>query len=169
MARFGGELVEQIPTSRFGGEEVSAPAPFTDVEPPKKEKTPTERLKQFGEAGLGGTIMGAAAPELTQMAGKGISMIPSPYAKAAGYGIEAAGRQMRGMRGTEAAIGGIGGMTGDIAGQAVESRGFKPPAVFAAELAGGVVGWGRARGAGGRPRRRGGWRRRCCGVCRSMA
>jgi hypothetical protein len=138
MARFGGELVEQIPTSRFGGEEVIAPA--TDVEPPKKEKTPTERLKQFGEAGLGGTIMGAAAPELTQLAGKGISMIPSPYTKAAGYGLQAAGKQMRGMRGTEAGIGGIGGMTGDIAGQMVESRGMRPPAVFAAELAGGIVG-----------------------------
>jgi hypothetical protein len=68
MARFGGELVEQIPTSRFGGEEVSAPAPFTDVEPPKKEKTPTERLKQFGEAGLGGTLMGAAAQQRSTIA-----------------------------------------------------------------------------------------------------
>jgi hypothetical protein len=140
MARFGGELVEQIPTSRFGGEEVSAPAPSTNVEPPKKEKTPTERLKQFGEAGLGGTLMGAAAPELTQAVGKGISMIPSPYTKAAGYGLQAAGKQMRGMRGTEAGIGGIGGMTGDIAGQVAESRGMRPPAVFAAELAGGIVG-----------------------------
>ena len=140
MARFGGELVEEIPKPRFGGEEASAPAPTATVEPPKKEKTPTERLKQFGEAGLGGTIMGAAAPELTQLAGKGISMIPSPYTKAAGYGIEAAGRQMRTMRGTEAGLGGLAGMTGDVAGQAVESRGFKPPAVFAAELAGGIVG-----------------------------
>lgn len=140
MARFGGELVEEIPKARFGGEETSAPAPTANVEPPKKEKTAAKRLKQFGESGLGGTIMGAAAPELTQLAGKGISLIPSPYTKAAGYGIEAAGRQMRSMRGTEAAIGGIGGMTGDIAGQAVESRGFRPPAVFAAELAGGIVG-----------------------------
>lgn len=141
MARFGGELVEETPKSRFGGEEVSPPASAApQVEAPPKQKTAAERLKQFGEAGLGGTIMGAAAPELTQMAGKGIAMIPSPYTKAAGYGIEAAGKQMRAMRGTEAGIGAIGGMTGDIAGQVAESRGMRPPAVFAAELAGGVVG-----------------------------
>lgn len=140
MARFGGELVEEIPKPRFSGEEASAPAPIATVAPPKKEKTSTERLQQFGEAGLGGTLMGAAAPELTQAVGKGISMIPSPYTKAAGYGLQAAGKQMRGMRGTEAGIGGIGGMTGDIAGQVAESRGMRPPAVFAAELAGGIVG-----------------------------
>jgi hypothetical protein len=105
-----------------------------------KGKKPLERLQQFGEAGLGGTIMGAAAPELTQLAGRGISMLPSPYTKAAGYGIEAAGRQMRTLRGTEAAAGGLAGMAGDVSGQLVESRGFRPPAVFAAELAGGVVG-----------------------------
>jgi hypothetical protein len=141
MARFGGELVEDAPKPRFGGEESGAPAPSpAPVEAPPKAKSATERLKQFGEAGLGGTIMGAAAPELTQLAGKGIAMIPSPYTKAAGYGIEAAGKQMRTMRGTEAGLGGLAGMTGDIAGQAVESRGFRPPAVFAAELAGGIVG-----------------------------
>ena len=140
MARFGGELVEDTPKPRFGGGEEGAPAPSPKPEDKPKEKTATERLKQFGEAGLGGTIMGAAAPELTQLAGKGISMIPSPYTKAAGYGIEAAGRQMRTMRGTEAGLGGLAGMTGDVAGQAVESRGFRPPAVFAAELAGGIVG-----------------------------
>jgi len=140
MARFGGELVEDIPKPRFEGEGKGAPAPTAKTEDKPKEKTATERLKQFGEAGLGGTVMGAAAPELTQLAGKGISMLPSPYTKAAGYGLQAAGKQMRTMRGTEAAVGGIGGMTGDIAGQAVESRGFRPPAVFAAELAGGVVG-----------------------------
>jgi hypothetical protein len=140
MARFGGELVEDTPKPRFGGEEASAPAPTPKLEDKPKEKTGLERLKQFGEAGLGGTIMGAAAPELTQMAGKGIAMIPSPYTKAAGYGIEAAGKQMRTMRGTEAGLGGLAGMTGDIAGQVAESRGFRPPAVFAAELAGGIVG-----------------------------
>lgn len=141
MARFGGELVEQIPTSRFGGEEVSSSAPAaSQVEAPPKQKTPVERLKQFGESALGGTIMGAAAPEMTQLFGKGVSKLPSPYAKAAGYGLEAAGKQMRAMRGTEAATGGLAGMTGDIAGQVAESRGMLPFSVFATELAAGVVG-----------------------------
>jgi hypothetical protein len=105
-----------------------------------KQKTPMQRIGQFGESALGGAVMGAAAPELTQMAGKAVGMIPSPYTKAAGYGIEAAGRGMRAMRGTEAGLGALGGMTGDVAGQVAESKGFRPPAVFAAELLGGTVG-----------------------------
>ena len=112
----------------------------TSTDETPKSKTPMQRIGQLGESGLGGAVMGMAAPEITQMVGKGVSMLPSPYTKAAGYGIEAAGRGMRSMRGTEAGLGALGGMTGDVAGQVAESKGFRPPAVFAAELLGGTVG-----------------------------
>jgi len=109
-------------------------------EEPKKDKTFGERTTQFVESIGGGGLVGLATPELTQLAGKGIAKLPSPYAKATGYGMEAAGRMMKGERGLAAATGALSGGTGDIAGQIVESRGGGSPAVFAAELAGGVVG-----------------------------
>jgi hypothetical protein len=129
---------ESIPAG--GGWEDVPTATVEPKEETTKQKTPMQRIGQFGESALGGAVMGAAAPELTQMAGKAIGMIPSPYTKAAGFGIEAAGRGMRAMRGTEAGLGALGGMTGDVAGQVAESKGFRPPAVFAAELLGGTVG-----------------------------
>ena len=104
-----------------------------------EKKEPVNRIKQFAESVTGGTLMGAATPELTMAAGKGISMIPSPYAKATGYGMEAAGRMMRGERGLAAAAGAIGGGGGDIAGQLVQARGGTPVAVTMAEIAGGVI------------------------------
>jgi hypothetical protein len=138
MARFDGEPVAEERKPRFGGEAVNtAPAPKIETKP---EKTVGERAVQLGESALGGGLIGAAAPELTMGAGKAISMLPSPYAKATGYGMEAAGRMMRGERGLAAGTGALGGATGDIAGQAVEVKGGTPPAVFAAEMAGGMVG-----------------------------
>jgi hypothetical protein len=106
----------------------------------KPEKSFKDRAVQFGESVLGGGVLGAASPELTMGVGKAISTIPSPYAKATGYGIEAAGRLMKGQRGLAAGAGAIGGGTGDIAGQAVEIRGGTPPAIFLAEVAGGIAG-----------------------------
>jgi hypothetical protein len=114
------------------------------VDQPKVEAKPEKNFKdraiQFGQSVLGGGVIGAAAPELTMGAGKAIATIPSPYAKATGYGMEAAGRMMKGQRGLAIGTGAIGGATGDIAGQAVEIKGGTPPAVFLAEMAGGVVG-----------------------------
>jgi hypothetical protein len=136
--RFQGELVEDTPKPRFGGELV----PETKIETPvsSKTKSPLERITQLGESTLGGTILGAATPELVEYAGKGIAKLPSPYAKAGGYGIEAAGRLMKTQRGASAGAGALSGATADIAGQGVEIAGGQPPAVFLAELAGGFVG-----------------------------
>jgi len=137
--RFQGELVEDAPKPRFSGE----PVKETKVETPPSSpapKTPMQRLAQLGESTLGGTIVGAATPELVEYAGKGIARLPSPYAKAGGYGIEAAGRMMKTQRGVSAGTGALGGATADIAGQGVEIAGGLPPAVLAAELVGGFVG-----------------------------
>lgn len=136
--QFQGELVEEIPKPRFGGE----PVQETKVEtpPPPTVKTPTQRLTQFGESVLGSTILGAATPEMVEYAGKGLARLPSPYAKAGGYGLEAAGRMMKTQRGAAAGAGGLSGATADVAGQGVEIAGGLPPAVFFAELAGGFVG-----------------------------
>lgn len=134
--RFQGDLAEETPKPRFGGDPVSEPK----LEAPAQPKTGMQRAVQFGESVLGGTLVGAATPELVQYAGKGIAKIPAPYTKAAGYGMEAAGRMMKTQRGTAAGTGALGGATADVAGQSVEVAGGLPPAVFAAELAGGFVG-----------------------------
>lgn len=134
--RFQGDLVEDAPKPRFGGDPVSEPK----LEAPAQPKTGVQRAVQFGESVLGGGIVGAATPEIVEYTGKGIAKIPMPYAKAAGYGMEAAGRLMKTQRGTAAGTGALGGATADVAGQSVEVAGGLPPAVFAAELAGGFVG-----------------------------
>ena len=113
-----------------GGKNLLDDTPAPKVEADKPKKTIGERATQFGESVLGGGIVGAASPELTMGAGKAISMIPNPYAKATGYGMEAAGRLMRGERGISAGMGALGGATGDIAGQTVEVKGGTAPAVF---------------------------------------
>ena len=131
---FQGEPVEDSKAGKplFNGEPVD--------EKNTEKKEPVNRLKQFAESVTGGTLLGAATPELTMAAGKGISMIPNPYAKATGYGMEAAGRMMRGERGVVAGAGALSGGTGDIAGQLTQAKGGTPLAVTAAEMAGGVVG-----------------------------
>jgi len=141
--RFQGELVEDKPSAqpRFGGGEVvNDAAPDTALAAAPKKKTTSERVKQLGEAVVGGAAFGAVAPELTQLVGKGVSYFRSPYAKTVGTGLQAAGGMMKGQRGTEALMGAISGGTGDVAGQAVEISGGSSPMVFAAELAGGVAG-----------------------------
>lgn len=138
MPRFEGELVETPePKPRFAGEAVMQPE-ATTVEPPKRDKTGMQRMTQALESGVGGGIMGAATPELTQLAGKGLQLYAPT--RIPGMMIEQAGRGMRGARGTAIGTGVLGGLTGDIAGQAVEVRGGSPMAVFLAEVAGGVVG-----------------------------
>jgi hypothetical protein len=136
--RFQGELVEDVTKPRFSGEAVQETK--IDIPTLPVQKTPIQRAVQFGESVFGGTIIGAATPELVKYAGKGIAKLPSPLAKATGYGMEAAGNLMKTQRGTAAATGGLGGATADIAGQSVEIAGGLPPAVFAAEMAGGFVG-----------------------------
>ena len=136
--RFQGELVEDVTKPRFSGEPVQEKK--IDVPTPPAPKTPIQRAVQFGESVLGGTIVGAATPELVEYAGKGLAKLPSPYAKAGGYGMEAAGRLMKTQRGAAAGTGALGGATADVAGQGVEISGGLPPAVFAAELVGGFVG-----------------------------
>jgi len=135
MARFDGELVEET-KPRFGGEPVKEEKQAT----PEAPKTGMDRLKQFGESMVGGTILGAAAPELTMGAGAAIGAIPSPYTRAVGTGLQSAGRAMRGERGLAAAGGALSGGTGDIAGQFAQARGAGTLGTFAAELAGGIAG-----------------------------
>lgn len=136
--RFEGELVEDSPKPRFSGDAVVEQKIQTPTQ--ATLKTPIQRAMQFGESVLGGTIFGAATPELVEYAGKGLAKLPSPYAKAGGYGMEAAGRLMKTQRGAAAGTGALSGATADIAGQGIEIAGGLPPAVFAAEFAGGFVG-----------------------------
>lgn len=142
MGRFNGEPVEQEKMPRFGGEAVNT-TPAPKIEKPEaapKPKSEMDRAVQFGESVLGGGLIGAATPNIVEYTGKGIAKLPSPYAKATGYSMEAAGRLMKGERGVAAGAGALAGATGDIAGQTVEVKGGTPPAVFLAELAGGMVG-----------------------------
>lgn len=126
----------KVPTGDLPGENAaSAPAPEI-----KKEKTFGDRATQFGESVVGGYALGAIAPELTEYAGKGISLLRHPYAKIAGKGLQAAGGMMKGQRGTEALMGALSGGTADVAGQAAEISGASSSVVFASELAGGFVG-----------------------------
>ena len=137
------EDISDLPPPPKKGEDISdlPPPPSGPAPAPKpKEKTFGDRLKQFGESVVGGGVLGMAAPELTQAAGKGLEMLPYGPTKPAGVALQVAGRMMRGQRGTEAAMGAIGGGTGDVAGQIAESRGFGMPGVLMAEMAGGAVG-----------------------------
>jgi hypothetical protein len=142
--RFQGELIEDTTSSspRFGGGElVEGAAPISEpVSDEPKTKTIRERGTQLLESVVGGAALGAVSPEATQLVGKGIQKLPVPYAKPVGMGLEQAGKMMKRQRFTEAGIGAVGGGTGDIAGQSVEISGGSSPMVFAAELAGGVVG-----------------------------
>ena len=135
MARFDGELVEET-KPKFSGEAVTE----KKKETPEPPKSLMQRVKQFGESVLGGTVMGAVTPELTMGAGAALSAIPTPYTRAVGTGLGAAGRAMRGERMAAAGAGALAGGTGDVAGQTVEIQGGSPPAVFLGELAGGIVG-----------------------------
>ena len=137
------EDTTDLPPPPKKGEDISdlpPPPGGLSLAPKPKEKTLGDRAKQLGEAVVGGAALGAVAPELTQLAGKGLSYFKNPYAKIAGTGLQAAGGMMKGQRGTEALMGALSGGTGDVAGQAAEISGASSPVVFASELAGGFVG-----------------------------
>jgi len=143
MGRFSGEPVEQnqtqtqTSTSRFGG--VAADEPSTPKEEPsRKTMTPMQRMGEVGKSALGGFVLGGIAPEATMLAGKGMQLYAPT--RIPGVMVEQAGRGMRSARGAEMGMGAVGGMTSEIAGQQAEVRGASPPVVFAAELAGGMVG-----------------------------
>jgi hypothetical protein len=133
MARFEGEPVEQEKKPRFGGD---APAPAS--EPEDKPLTPMQRVGKVAESALGGAALGAVAPEATQLVGKGMQLYAPT--RIPGMMVERAGVGMKAARGAEIGSGAIGGMTSEIAGQQAQVRGASPPIVFAAELAGGMVG-----------------------------
>ena len=141
MARFEGEPVEQEKKPRFGGEPTSA-APATPAlpkpEPTEKPMTAMERVGEVAKSGLGGAALGAIAPEATQLVGKGMQLYAPT--RIPGVMVEQAGRGMKAARGAEIGMGAAGGMTSEIAGQQAKVRGASPPVVFAAELAGGMVG-----------------------------
>jgi hypothetical protein len=131
--------ISDLPPPPPPGENISD-LPLPPVADKPKKKTFGERGTQLLESVVGGTAMGAVSPEATQLVGKGMQKLPLPYAKPIGMGLEQAGKLMKRQRLTEAGIGAVGGGTGDIAGQSVEISGGSSPMVFAAELAGGVVG-----------------------------
>ena len=135
------EDISDLPPPPPLGEDISdlPPPPSAAFDEPKT-KTLSERGTQLLESVVGGAAMGAVSPEATQLVGKGVKMLPLPYAKPVGMGLEQAGKMMKRQRFTEAGIGAVGGGTGDIAGQSVEISGGSSPMVFAAELAGGIAG-----------------------------
>ena len=133
------EDISDLPPPPSPGEDISGLPPPPVADKPKN-KTFGERGTQLLESVVGGTAMGAASPEITQYVGKGMQKLPVPYAKPIGMGLEQTGKMMKRQRLTEMGIGAVGGGTGDIAGQTVEFSGGSSPMVFAAELAGGVVG-----------------------------
>jgi hypothetical protein len=133
------EDISDLPPPPPLGEDISdLPPPPVAGEP--KTKTFRERGTQLLESVVGGGVLGAASPEITQLVGKGIQKLPVPYAKPVGMGVQQAGKMMKRQRLTETGIGAVGGGTGDIAGQTVEISGGSSPMVFAAELAGGIAG-----------------------------
>ena len=139
MSRFGGEPVEQQQKQpRFGGEPSSAAPAAPKPEPADKPMTAMERVGEVAKSGLGGAALGAIAPEATQLVGKGMQLYAPT--RIPGVMIEQAGRGMKAARGAEIGAGAVGGMTSEIAGQQAKVRGASPPVVFAAELAGGMVG-----------------------------
>ncbi len=97
------------------------PKAFTEkpefVKPPPKEFSPAEAAG----AGAVGAAIGLGAPKAVEMAGKGISKLPAPQAKAVGTAMEISGRVMGNVPAPSRVVGGAAmGTTSDIAGQLAE-------------------------------------------------
>ena len=96
-----------------------------------KEVKPTllERGKRVGEEALTGGIYGAFAPEMMEASGGAIRSafggLPGPIGRGAsglGSALVLGGEAMRAYRPASMAVGTLGGATGEITGQAVESQ-----------------------------------------------
>lgn len=97
-------------------------------EPKEKEPTLVDRGLRVAREGLTGGIFGAAAPEMMQATGQGVRRVGQamgPYGRiptAVGGAIEAGGQALKAARPASFVAGTIGGLTGETAGQAVESK-----------------------------------------------
>lgn len=129
----GPEMVEQKePKPKEGGFDVGSAAVFYPSMPKEtkafKEKAEFERPppKEFSAAeaagaGVTGAAIGLGAPKVMEMAGKGISKLPAPQAKAIGTTMELSGRVLGNVPAPSRALGGAAmGTTSDIAGQLAE-------------------------------------------------
>jgi len=124
--RFQGDLVDDTPKPRFGGDPVSTS--FEPEKKPEKPMTTSERVARVGREALTSGIYGTFAPEMMQAAGgavRPLSALPGiPGRAAAGLSsaLTAGGEAMKVAR-PAAAVGGlIGGGMGETAGQYVESK-----------------------------------------------
>lgn len=129
----GPEMVEpKEPKPKEGGFDVGSAAVFYPSMPKEtkafKEKPEFERPppKEFSAAeatgaGVTGAAIGLGAPKVMEMAGKGISKLPAPQAKAIGTTMELSGRVLGNVPAPSRALGGAAmGTTSDIAGQLAE-------------------------------------------------
>lgn len=109
---------------------------------PQQRATPSspltkERVKEFTGTVAGGAALGAAAPEITQFAGK--AMQKFPQTAPLGYLLEPAGQAMKSRRGAEAGLGALGGGAADIAGEIAKQKGFGPTGQFIAQTGAGMA------------------------------
>lgn len=129
----GPEMAEpKEPKPKEGGFDVGSAAVFYPSMPKEtkafKEKPEFERPppKEFSAAeaagaGVTGAAIGLGAPKVMEMAGKGISKLPAPQAKAIGTTMELSGRVLGNVPAPSRALGGAAmGTTSDIAGQLAE-------------------------------------------------
>lgn len=101
----------------------------------------TERKKfdvgEVGKAAVEQGLFGLAAPEATYALGKGLTYIPYPPAKAAGYALQAGAPYVG--RIVPAITGAFGGATGETAGQLAETSKYTKPLADTARVLGGFV------------------------------
>lgn len=95
-----------------------------------------ERVKELGGATAAGAALGAAAPEMTQFAGKALQKFPQTAAL--GYMLEPAGQALKSRRLAETGLGAVGGGAADIAGQVAKEAGYGVPGQFLAQTVAGM-------------------------------
>jgi hypothetical protein len=106
----------------------------------KSEKDKIRKSPDFSEIGKSAVeqgIFGLAAPEATYALGKGLTYIPYPPAKAAGYALQA-GAPFVGRIGP-AVAGFFGGATGEATGQLAETTKTTKPLADTARILGGFA------------------------------
>jgi hypothetical protein len=106
----------------------------------KNEKDKIRKSPDFSEIGKSAVeqgIFGLAAPEATYALGKGLTYIPYPPAKAAGYALQA-GAPFVGRIGP-AVAGFFGGATGEATGQLAETTKTTKPLADTARILGGFA------------------------------
>jgi hypothetical protein len=128
----GEPIQPKEPKLKEGGFDVSSAAVFFPSMPrePKAFKEKPEFVKpppkdfsaaEAAGAGATGVVVGLGAPKVIEMAGKGISKLPSPQAKAIGTGMELSGRVLGNVPAPSRVVGGAAmGASSDIAGQLAE-------------------------------------------------